>query len=105
MIILSLMDQPFVLLAWVIAIVFVLTVHEFSHALAAHLMGDQTAKMQGRLTLNPLSHICCTAFFMLLLVLYQIVLYHTQLRLPLEVLCLLLYHFDEQKYLFHLLQL
>jgi len=62
------MDQPFVLLAWVIAIVFVLTVHEFSHALAAHLMGDQTAKMQGRLTLNPLSHISWTGFFMLLLV-------------------------------------
>ena len=31
--------------------------HEFSHALAATLLGDQTAARQGRLSLNPLRHI------------------------------------------------
>ena len=35
----------------------VLTVHEFSHAWAGHMLGDITAKREGRLTLNPLSHI------------------------------------------------
>lgn len=34
-----------------------MTVHEFSHALAAYLLGDRTAKHAGRLTLNPLAHI------------------------------------------------
>ena len=33
-----------------------LPVHEFSHALAAFRLGDGTAKMFGRLTLNPLAH-------------------------------------------------
>ena len=32
-------------------------VHECSHALAAHWMGDDTAKDQGRMTLNPLKHL------------------------------------------------
>ena len=31
--------------------------HEYAHALAAHLLGDDTAKEQGRLTPNPLAHI------------------------------------------------
>lgn len=33
------------------------SVHEFGHAMAAHLLGDDTAKRQGRLTLNPLAHL------------------------------------------------
>jgi Zn-dependent protease len=31
-------------------------VHEFSHALAAYRLGDSTAKLFGRLTLNPIAH-------------------------------------------------
>lgn len=34
-----------------------LSTHEFSHALAGYVLGDETAKRMGRLTLNPLSHI------------------------------------------------
>ena len=34
-----------------------LTLHELSHAYVAHLLGDDTAKNSGRLTLNPLAHI------------------------------------------------
>ncbi|MBC8416466.1 MAG: site-2 protease family protein [Candidatus Cloacimonetes bacterium] len=34
-----------------------LTVHEFSHGYVAYLLGDDTAKRAGRLTLNPISHI------------------------------------------------
>jgi Zn-dependent protease len=34
-----------------------LTVHEYSHALAAYLLGDNTAASQGRMTLNPVVHI------------------------------------------------
>ncbi|MBA2718696.1 MAG: site-2 protease family protein [Chloroflexi bacterium] len=31
-------------------------VHEFAHAFAAYRLGDSTAKMFGRLTLNPIAH-------------------------------------------------
>jgi Zn-dependent protease len=34
-----------------------LTVHEYAHARAALWLGDDTASLQGRLTLNPVSHI------------------------------------------------
>ena len=34
-----------------------LSVHEWAHAWTAHKLGDDTAKNQGRLTLNPISHI------------------------------------------------
>ena len=34
-----------------------LSVHEYCHALAAHKLGDNTAKDQGRITLNPLKHL------------------------------------------------
>ena len=34
-----------------------ITFHEFAHAFAADKLGDNTPRMQGRLNLNPLSHI------------------------------------------------
>ena len=38
-------------------LLFALTVHEASHALAGTLCGDDTALKMGRLTLNPIAHI------------------------------------------------
>ncbi len=32
-------------------------IHEFAHAYAAYKCGDDTAKMQGRLTINPFAHL------------------------------------------------
>jgi Zn-dependent protease len=43
-----------------------LTVHEFSHALVAHMCGDDTSKEQGRITLNPLKHIDLMGFILIL---------------------------------------
>jgi Zn-dependent protease len=41
----------------VIVIVLVsLSVHEFAHAFVANLFGDPTARLEGRMTLNPLAH-------------------------------------------------
>ena len=40
-----------------LAVLIVLTIHEYSHAYAAYKLGDNTAKNVGRLTLNPLKHI------------------------------------------------
>ncbi|MBP3707779.1 MAG: site-2 protease family protein [Clostridia bacterium] len=33
-----------------------ITFHEYAHAFAAYKLGDETAKSQGRMTLNPLDH-------------------------------------------------
>ena len=44
-----------------------LTVHEFSHAYAAYKLGDNTAKDDGRLTLNPLKHIDWLGFFLIVI--------------------------------------
>lgn len=44
-----------------------ITFHEFSHALAAYWLGDDTAKQAGRLTLNPLVHIDLIGFLCLIL--------------------------------------
>jgi Zn-dependent protease len=50
--------EQFIAAAIVVAIMLLvgLPVHEFSHALAAFRLGDGTAKLFGRLTLNPIAH-------------------------------------------------
>lgn len=38
-------------------ILFALTIHEFCHAWTANRLGDPTARLQGRLSLNPMAHL------------------------------------------------
>jgi Zn-dependent protease len=45
------------LISRVLTLVIAFSVHEFSHALAADQLGDDTPRLQGRLTLNPLVHL------------------------------------------------
>lgn len=42
---------------WVLPVLFAITVHEVAHGWVASKLGDKTALMLGRLTLNPLKHI------------------------------------------------
>lgn len=56
------------LVASVIAVIFVFTPHEFAHAYAAYKNGDPTAKIRGRMTLNPFKHIDPAGFIMCALV-------------------------------------
>lgn len=51
------MDHLIVSLLGLVAMLISLTVHEFSHALVGLMLGDETARRAGRLTLNPMSHI------------------------------------------------
>ena len=53
-----------ILLSFVVAI----TVHEFMHAWTAHKLGDNTARNQGRITLNPMSHFEPFGFFGMLMI-------------------------------------
>src|SRR5713226_5150099 len=42
---------------WVLPLVIAITFHEAAHGYIAHLLGDDTAWRQGRVSLNPLKHI------------------------------------------------
>lgn len=42
---------------WALPVLFAITVHEAAHGWVAMKLGDPTAKMLGRLSLNPLKHI------------------------------------------------
>lgn len=41
----------------IVCILIALVIHEFTHAYVGHLLGDSTAKDEGRLNLNPINHI------------------------------------------------
>ena len=47
----------FSLLASIPGVLIAITFHEYAHGLAAYKLGDNTAKDEGRLSLNPLAHL------------------------------------------------
>lgn len=53
------MDGDFLLnrSLFVLILILSLSIHEWAHALTAHLLGDDTAKDEGRLTLDPIVHV------------------------------------------------
>lgn len=48
------------------AVIIAITFHEYAHALAADKLGDDTPRMQGRLNLNPMSHLDPVGFVLLM---------------------------------------
>jgi Zn-dependent protease len=42
---------------WAVPTVFAIVLHEVMHGYVANLLGDDTAALAGRLTLNPISHV------------------------------------------------
>ena len=61
LVVLSLMsygaEKIFGLVLSIPAVLLAITIHEFGHAYSAYLLGDDTAKMYGRMTLNPAKHL------------------------------------------------
>ncbi|KKQ18832.1 MAG: Peptidase M50 [Berkelbacteria bacterium GW2011_GWA1_36_9] len=57
MIILLLFQSPLHFVAIILALLVAITFHEFTHAWVANLYGDPTAKLMGRVSLNPLAHL------------------------------------------------
>lgn len=55
------------LVAWLLALVIGFVCHEFAHAFVAYKMGDDTARLLGRMSLNPLAHFDITGGICLLL--------------------------------------
>ncbi len=56
--------SPEVLLIRIVVLLIMVSVHEFAHAYAAYLMGDDTAQRMGRMTLNPFVNIWWPGFIL-----------------------------------------
>lgn len=59
--------DPATLISRILILVIAFSVHEFAHAWTATMYGDDTPRLNGRLTLNPLSHLDPMGSLMLLL--------------------------------------
>lgn len=55
------------ILVSLVGILFAMTIHEFGHAFAAYLLGDDTAKRAGRMTINPSRHVDILGLIMLII--------------------------------------
>jgi len=54
----------------ILILIFSVVVHEVSHGFAAHYLGDPTARLEGRLTLNPVHHLDPIGSFVVPLLLF-----------------------------------
>lgn len=64
--------MPVLLVFQLIILLFSVMIHEISHGLMAFRLGDPTAKLAGRLTLNPLKHLDPVGSFLLPFLLYTL---------------------------------
>jgi Zn-dependent protease len=65
---LGLLNSPILFISFIVALIVAISIHEFSHAWMANFLGDPTARLAGRLTLNPLAHLDPFGTLMLFLV-------------------------------------
>ena len=58
-IVVYLVMQQFIYTAsiWIVPVLISITMHEAAHGYVANLLGDDTAKKLGRVTLNPFKHV------------------------------------------------
>jgi len=66
-------DLFYIISTWIVPILIAVSMHEAAHGYAAMLLGDDTAKKLGRVTLNPLKHVDSfgTIMLPLLLILFK----------------------------------
>ena len=62
----TLVTKPISGISLIAGLIVGISLHEFSHALVAYRLGDPTAKLQGRLTIDPRSHLDPLGTFALL---------------------------------------
>lgn len=60
------------LILLLVALALAITFHEFMHGYAAHRLGDDTAALSGRLSLNPLAHVDPFATVLLPILLFML---------------------------------
>ncbi|PIR85148.1 site-2 protease family protein [Candidatus Kaiserbacteria bacterium CG10_big_fil_rev_8_21_14_0_10_45_20] len=49
--------EPTIFVPVIVLVIFSIILHEVAHGFVAHLLGDPTARLAGRLTLNPIPHL------------------------------------------------
>ena len=59
--------DPLTIFVSIISLLIALSVHELAHAYIADKLGDPTARLQGRITLNPIKHIDYSGLLFMLL--------------------------------------
>ena len=59
------MDTTVILIFQLIVLIFSVMIHEISHGYIAEYLGDPTARLAGRLTMNPLKHLDFFGSFLL----------------------------------------
>jgi Zn-dependent protease len=59
---------PVYFVFFIISLLISLTIHELAHAYTSYVLGDSTAKLDGRISLNPLHHIDPYGFLAILIV-------------------------------------
>lgn len=64
----TLIGSPLSFFIFITVLLITLAVHEYSHARVAEELGDPTARLAGRLTLNPLAHVDPLGLVMIMLV-------------------------------------
>jgi len=62
-----LFTSPLYFFLWLAALLVAITIHEFAHAWTSDRLGDPTARLAGRVTLNPFAHLDPLGTLMLLL--------------------------------------
>lgn len=62
----QLFSNPILFFVWAAALLIAVTIHEFSHAFAADRLGDPTARLLNRVSLNPINHLDPIGTLMLL---------------------------------------
>jgi len=65
---LSLLQNPLMVVFFLVILVITVSIHEFAHAWAADKLGDPTPSLAGRLTLNPAAHLDPIGSIMFLLI-------------------------------------
>ena len=66
--IINLINNPILMVFFIVALLVAITVHEFMHAWTANYLGDSTAKYAKRVTLNPIAHLDPLGSLMIFLV-------------------------------------
>jgi Zn-dependent protease len=66
MLLFNLLNNPILFIGFIIGILSAITIHEAAHAWTAYKLGDPTAKIEGRVTLNPFAHLDFLGTIMLL---------------------------------------
>ena len=66
----NLSDSIQTLLIYALPVLFAITLHEAAHGYVAHMLGDDTAWVMGRVTLNPMAHIDLVGTILLPILMY-----------------------------------